>query len=195
MRWEPKQVAAFQRGEDAAIARLYRDHARQVLGWVIRLGGPRLDAEDVAHDVFTTAIRRCADFRGDAAPSTWLFAITRRVVANARRRAAFRRFLGLESAPEPIDDAPGADELVGRMRRRRRVQELLETLSDAHREILVLVDLEDRACPQAAEMLGIPLGTAYSRLHHARRAFSVAAADAGFDAHDAMDGVPAREAR
>jgi len=44
------------------------------------------------------------------------------------------------------------------------------------REVLVLMDLEDHTAPETAVMLGIPVGTVYSRLHHARKAFKRALA-------------------
>lgn len=156
------------------VGAFYRDHAERVLAWSIRLGGPAVDAEDIAHDVFAIALRKLPEFRGDALPSTWLFGITRRVVANARRKAALRRLVGLGDIAELVDSAPGADELVDRLRRRRQVQAALERLRRPHREVIVLIDLEGLAAPEAAEMLEVPVGTVYSRLHTARRAFAVA---------------------
>ena len=171
---DDRELRALRAGEPAAIDRMYRDHGRQVLAWVIRLGGPGLDAEDVAQDVFATAIRRVGGYRGDARLSTWLFAITRNVVANARRRARFRRFFGLDAVPEPPDPGDLPDEQVERMRRRFMVQRALERLPEHQREAIVLCDLDGRTATEAAEMLGIPSGTVYSRLHHARRAFAAA---------------------
>jgi RNA polymerase sigma-70 factor (ECF subfamily) len=185
-------LALLRRGDNAALDRMYRDHGGQVLAWVIRLGGPGLDAEDVAQDVFTQAIRLLPGFRGDAKLSTWLFALTRNVVANARRRAAFRRFLWLESVPEPPQPGDGPDELVEALRRRRMVQDALETLPTKQREALVLVDLDGRSAIEAGEMLGIPAGTVYSRVHNARRAFAEVLASRGIDA--ATLGIP-QEAR
>ena len=52
---------ALARGEAPAIDAFYRSQARRVLDWVRRLGGPWLDAEDVAQDVFTVAIRKLRD--------------------------------------------------------------------------------------------------------------------------------------
>ena len=98
---------ALRAGEGWAVERLYREQAPRVLGWCIRLGGPRLDAEDLAQAVFETALKRSGSFRGDSALSTWLFGITRNTVRNARRRAALRRFVGMESVPEPRDLGPG----------------------------------------------------------------------------------------
>jgi RNA polymerase sigma-70 factor (ECF subfamily) len=171
---------ALRRGDPVALDAFYRAHAKQVLGWAIRLGGPRLDPEDVAHEVFAIAFQKVKWFRGDAAPSTWLFVITRNVVANARRRAAFRRLIGLENGmdelPAPLDPQ---DERLEQRRRRLQVQHALEKLKTAQREVLVLMDLEGRTAPEAAEMLGIPEGTIYSRLHYARKAFKDALARGG----------------
>ena len=69
------------------------------------------DARDVAQEVFIVALRAAPRFRGDARVSTWLFGITRRVLANARRRAALRRFVGLGQIREPAS-AARTDEAV-----------------------------------------------------------------------------------
>lgn len=160
---------------DDSVERFYREHAGDVLRWVIRLGGPYVIAEEVAQDVFATAIRRYPSFRGDSSPRTWLFSITRNVVRNARRRAALRRFVGLDDdAPESIADQPAVDEQVARMRRRRAVQRALETLSTKHREAIVLVDLEGLTAREAGELLGVAEGTISSRLHNGRKGFAAA---------------------
>jgi RNA polymerase sigma-70 factor (ECF subfamily) len=181
----PADLDALRRGEPLALDAFYREHARQVLGWAIRLGGPQVDPEDIAHEVFAIAFRKLRGFRGDAQPSTWLFVITRNVIANARRRAAIRRFVGLETG---MDELPSPDDRqdddLERSRRRRQVQAALERLKAPQREVLVLMDLEGRTAPEAAEMLGIPEGTAYSRLFYARRAFRDALAQSGVTSWD-----------
>ncbi len=180
---EAAYLDALRAGEPWAVERLYREHAARVLAWAIRLGGPRIDPEDASQEVFIVALRRVAGFRGDCALSTWLFGITRRVLANARRRAAIRRFVGLEALPAAA--GPSSDEQAARLLRRRRVQRALERLKENQRLVLVLVDLEQRSAPEVAELLGIPAGTVYSRLHHARRAFALALKREGLSAEDA----------
>lgn len=169
---EPTEnLARLRRLEPDAVDRFYRDHAAAVLGWVIRLGGQRLDADDVAHQVFEVALNKLAGFRGDSTVKTWLYGITRRVVANARRRALFWSFVSLE-AVIGVDPGASPEELSNREGQRRLVQSALEDLSFPMREVVVLVDLEERSAPDVAEMLGVPVGTVYSRVHHARRAFA-----------------------
>src|SRR5690242_8516871 len=87
---EPPRAASF---DD-----IYRAHARRVGRWAERLGGPGVDADEVAQEVFLTVSRRHDEFRGDAKLTTWLFRITRRVAANhrraARRHAVWARLTG-----------------------------------------------------------------------------------------------------
>ncbi len=151
------------------LSAFYRSHAQRVLGWVIRLGGPHLDAEDVAHDVFAVALQRVHTLRDDTKITPWLFGVTRRVVANKRRRASLRRFIGIER--EPVDPGPSAEDHVEGQWARVRVQRALETLSAKHREAVVLVDLEDHSAVEAAEILEVSVGTIYSRLHYGRDKF------------------------
>lgn len=188
----PASLAALRAGDPDAIERFYGEHAATVLGWVIRLGGPRLDTEDVAQEVFIVAIRRLGSFRGDAALTTWLFAITRRVVANARRRAALRTFIGLSDVAEPRTPTEGADLQLERLRRRRAIQHALERLRRPQREVIVLMDLEERTAPEVSALLGIPVGTVYSRLHHARRAFATALRREGLGTEDDHNVLPLR---
>lgn len=177
--WSPEDLAALRLGAPAQVDRMYREHARMVLAWVIRLGGPSLEAEDVAQDVFAVAVRRLPSFRGDCAVSTWLFGITRNVVSNARRRARLRQFFRLDDVPEPPDRRALPDERVELLRRRRLVQQALDTLPAHHREVLVLADFEWRTAPEVSEMLGVAVGTVYSRLHHGRKRFAQALQRAG----------------
>lgn len=155
---------------------LFHTYGPQVLGWCIRLGGPDVDPEDAAQQVFETALRRIDDFRGDCAPSTWLFGITRRVLANLRRRGVVRRWLRLDGGREEDDieaaSEAATDEELDRLRLRRAVVLALEALGREHREVLVLAEIEERPAAEVAEMLGIPIGTVYSRTHAARKAFA-----------------------
>src|SRR3954452_10949688 len=75
------------------VAGVYRTHATQVARWAARLGGPRIDVDDVVQEVFAVVSRKLDGFRGEAKLETWLFRITDRIVRNHRRRWAVRRIL------------------------------------------------------------------------------------------------------
>jgi RNA polymerase sigma-70 factor (ECF subfamily) len=167
-------IAAMKAGDSRALDQFYRTHAKTVLAWVLRLGGPSMDAEDAAQEVFVIALRRVHTFRGEARLTTWLFSITRNVVSNRRRKSAIRRFVGLERAEKVSDGSPGTDERIDSHRQRRLVQLALERLPQNQREVIILMDLEERSAPEVGEMLGVPAGTVYSRLHYARKSFAKA---------------------
>ena len=164
------QLAAVRLGEDAARVALVRAWGPVVLRWCARLGGPGIDLEDTAHDVFLAVLAKLDGLRAAEAFPTWLFQVTRREVNRHRRRAWFRRWVPGAPADgvDPGADHAGAD-LV------RKVQAALEALPAELREVLVLCDLEERSDPEAAALLDLPVGTLKSRLRRARAAFEAEA--------------------
>ncbi len=167
-------IESLQNGAPQALDAFYRQHRARVLRWVIRLGGPYLDAEDVTQDIFAMVFRKVHTFKSGGSETAWLYGVTRRVVANARRRAALRRFIGLDTLAPIPDPGPDVEEELTVLWRRRQVQLALEQLDQSKREVLVLMDLEEHTASETSRMLGIPVGTVYSRLHHARKAFKAA---------------------
>ncbi len=175
---EKAWARALAAGDEAARARLYDTYIADVLGWCRRLGGFGVDPEDAAHDVFVVALDRVGSFRGDSTMRTWMFGVTRRVLANARRRAKTRRLreqlTGRRLAWAP-DRGPGPARATLQHEREQQVHRCLDALSPKHREVLVLCSLEERSAREASELLGVPEATVYSRLHYARAAFRKAA--------------------
>ncbi len=141
-----------------------------VVRWCAHLGGPGVDAEDAAHDVFIVALRRLDRLYDEAHTAAWLFGITRRVLAQHRRRAWVRRWVpGLSI--DPADKARGPAALVSVSETAARVQAVLDQLPAAERDVLVLCLVEERSDREVAEMLGVPHGTVKSRMRRARARF------------------------
>lgn len=185
-----QEVRLAQLGEPDAVERLCARWLPTVLGWTRRLGGSKVHAEDAAHEVLIVALRRLSSLERVSAFKSWLYGITRRVVAAQRRRAWVRRWLpGVE--PTVVDDGPTPLRLAERHAIAGAVWEALDKLPSHHREILVLCDLEERADSEAAELLGIPKGTVKSRLRRAR--LSLRKHLARF-AVETIDGLDDREA-
>jgi RNA polymerase sigma-70 factor (ECF subfamily) len=151
-----------------------------VVRWCAHLGGPGVDAEDAAHDVMIVAIRRMDRLYDEAHAAAWLFGITRRVLAQHRRRAWVRRWVpGL--SVDTADKARGPAALVSLGETSRRIQDVLDRLPLAERQVLVLCLVEDRSDREVSEMLGVPHGTVKSRVRRARARFLELAAEAGLD--------------
>jgi RNA polymerase sigma-70 factor (ECF subfamily) len=161
--------AGCQAGDEGAWRRLIGERAAQVYRWAVLLGLGPADAEDAAQEVFAVAARRIRRCRAEQAFSSWLFQITRRVCANHRRQAWWRRWLrpGADEAAvpafEPVVSPGGADELA--------VRGCLARMSSRLAEVLVLVEVEGFTRDEAAATLGVPPGTVASRLRLARQAF------------------------
>lgn len=151
---------------------LYRAHARFVSGFLARMGAAAVDVGDLTQEVFLVAHRRGGYVEGAARPTTWLAEIAVRVLSTHRRTKRRKPEHGggdvLDAMPA---EAPAADEHLASVRALARVQHCLEGLDDQHRAVFVLYELEGEPCSAIAAALDIPVGTVYSRLHHARRKF------------------------
>lgn len=172
-------IAALHRGEAGAQQDLLAHWLPIVVQWCTRLGGPAVDPEDAAHDVFIIVLRKLDSVWDADHVGPYLFGITRRVLASHRRRAWVRRWVPGVTR-EPVDHV-GPARLVEVSDTGRRVQAAIESLPDIEREVLVLCVIEERADSEAAAMLGVPRNTIKSRLHRAREHFARAARAQGLD--------------
>ena len=166
------------RGEDLdeELDHLYERYSGLVDRWVRRLGGPGADVEDLTHDIFVVALRRRAEFRGDASPATWLFRITDRVVAGRRRRSLVRRWLFARSAHELAErpEQPTALDQLERRERHLRLYAALDRIPHAYRTALILYEIEGLSGQQVADLVGIDVKAVWVRLHRARAKLLVA---------------------
>jgi RNA polymerase sigma-70 factor (ECF subfamily) len=160
-------------GDRGAFDRLVALHMPQVWATVWRMLRHREDTEDVVQEIFVTAHRSLAGFRGDSKFSTWLhrIAVTRALNHLERVEEKMRR------ASDPIDDGPvvAAPSATPSPLRALEAKELMRRLADclaklpgAWRAVLALRDAEGRSYEEIARTIGIELGTVRSRLARAR---------------------------
>ncbi|MEL6347309.1 MAG: sigma-70 family RNA polymerase sigma factor [Myxococcota bacterium] len=159
---------AVERGEAGAMNQLIAAWLPMVIAWCGRLGGPKINREDAAHDVMIVVIKRHQKVDGASKFPAWLFSVTRNIISRHRRKAWLRRWV-----PGDVPDA--ADPISTRRPEfsdtARWVWEVLEELPDAQREALILCDLEGRTREEAAELLAVPVGTVKGRLRLGRKRF------------------------
>jgi RNA polymerase sigma-70 factor (ECF subfamily) len=139
-----------------------------------RLGVRSADLEDALQEVFIVVHRRLATFDGSSRFSTWLFGICLRVASGERRRAHVRRERSTDTLDESPDSRPGSDpeQTALRHEAERRLELALNGLSLERRAVFVMFEIEGMPAGAIADMLGIPIGTVYSRLSTARAEFS-----------------------
>jgi RNA polymerase sigma-70 factor (ECF subfamily) len=166
------QRARIRAGDAAAFGQLFEAHAGEVYRHVVRSTGGWSAAEDVVSLTFLEAWRLREKLRpeGDSV-LPWLLGIATNVLRNTRR-AARRHAAALIRLP-PAETMPDfADEVVNRMRDSEQLAAAaaaLRRLREAEREVFTLCVWSGLDYAQAAEALGVPIGTVRSRLSRARR--------------------------
>jgi len=152
---------------------VYRSYAQDAARWARYLGGTRVEVEDVVQDVFLVVSRRLADFRGDARISSWLFEITRKVVANHRRRQRWRFWRAskrdeLANIPSYVRD-PQAE--LERQQAGVLFYRTLDKLPEKYRTVLVLFEIEGLSTHDIADLCRLNWSTVKVQLHRARELF------------------------
>lgn len=140
---------------------------------VRRLGVRERDVEDAAQQVLFVAARKLESIRPGSERS-FLFQTALRVAATQRRTYARRREEMLEpnvEAGEIVDRGPSTDELLSMRRARQQLDAILDEMPLDLRAVFVLHELEEEPIATIAITLGIPAGTAASRLRRARALF------------------------
>lgn len=157
-------------GSEDAFAALVARHERRAWNIALRMTGREADAEDATQEAFLSVLRGAAAFRGDARFTTWFH----RIVVNASYDALRRR----ERAPMPVEDdellatiAPAGDR-TGEVDFSVDVSRALAAIPEEHRAVVILHDVHDLGFDEIAEIMGIPVGTAKSRLHRGRVALA-----------------------
>jgi RNA polymerase sigma-70 factor (ECF subfamily) len=166
-----------------------------------------VDAEDLTQETFLRAYEHWSTFRPGTNCRQWLFAICRHAYLRDRKRAA--RFVATDDpdhesfAARALYDfaaTSGLGALFDRVDLGPSIERGISELPDDYRETLLLIEVEDRSYADAADILGVPIGTVRSRLFRARRllqesliehardrGFYVITGGAGNDAHRAEE--------
>jgi RNA polymerase sigma-70 factor (ECF subfamily) len=163
---------------------IYTSYADFVWRTLRRHGVPPDDAHDAIQEVFLVVHRTLGGFEGRSSLPTWLFTICRSV-ARDRRQRAHRRFEVTRSEPH-VEDADLRADAAARAEHNRRLAQLETILAGMEpelRDVFVLFEVEDMTGEEISRALTVPLGTVYSRLQVARKAFKqgVARLEAGRD--------------
>jgi RNA polymerase sigma-70 factor, ECF subfamily len=137
---------------------------------VRRLGVRDGDADDAAQKVFLVVAQKLALIE-PGSEQAFLFSTAMRVASHVRRDYRLAREAGANDFDQLTDSRPLADELTDRYRARKLVDSVLEDMPMELRAALVLYEVEEMTTPEVAATLGIPLGTAASRLRRAREEF------------------------
>ncbi len=171
MKDEARLIDEALGGDSAAFGQLVTRYQDRLYNTLVHVVGSREAAYDAVQDAFVQAYVKLDTFQRASAFYTWLYRIAFNMAVSRRRRE--KPTVSVEHAREvlghePIDrgEAPGA-----RMEQKERacqVQAGLARISEEHRSILILREIDGCSYEQIAEILDLPIGTIRSRLHRAR---------------------------
>ena len=168
-------MLAARAGDTRALNALVTRYEPRVYRFSYRLTGDADEAAEVAQDTLLAMTRSLGTFRGESALSTWLYSVARRF-SLSRHRQRTRRL----AREAPLDEAegvppgmlrspaPSPEEMTVARERDAAINGALGRLSPAHREVLLLRDVEGLTASEVSKVLGIGVRAVKSRLHRAR---------------------------
>jgi RNA polymerase sigma-70 factor (ECF subfamily) len=170
-------VRHAQRGDMRAFEELTARHRDKVYSRAFSMMRHEDDALDLSQEAWVKAWQRLEQFQGDSSFATWITRIVINLCLDAMRR---QKRLHAESIEQMDEDSGGVerqmpvlivDPLEGLERRelRKRIDEAMAQLSDAHRTVLVLHEFEGLEYKECAKRMNCSIGTIMSRLFYARR--------------------------
>jgi RNA polymerase sigma-70 factor (ECF subfamily) len=169
----------YARGEDAALAELYRVGAPRLRAFLLRLGGDATLAEDLTQDAFLRIHRARGSFAEGAAALPWMIAIARNAFLDQSRRRAVRRAEradpeGAAAAEPPAPPSTRGDEALAAREMLDVVQATLRDLPALQRDAFVLIRFEGLSVAEAAQVLGTTEGAVKVRAFRAYEALRAA---------------------
>jgi len=150
---------------------LVRKYQDRLYNSLVHFMGSASEAEDVAQEAFVLAYTRLDSFRGDSAFYTWLYRIAVNTAISQKRKrrptVSTDRQLPTDTVQD-TSDGHAPEHAMLREETVTQVHQALDLLSEEHREILVLREIEGYDYDAISELCEIPVGTVRSRLHRAR---------------------------
>jgi RNA polymerase sigma-70 factor (ECF subfamily) len=175
-------VDAAKVGDRDAFRTLFERYQRRAYSLAYGVVRNPDDALDIVQDAFIKAHRYLDKFEGTSSFYTWLYRIVMNLAIDHIRKS--RRSKAVDFSDLTVkegDEAVGEEDLLPRIlgghpgralmdkEIRRRIEEALGELSDNHRAVLVMRELEGLSYEEMAQVMGCSKGTIMSRLFHARR--------------------------
>lgn len=139
--------------------------------FALRISGDQHDAEDLVQRACVRALERAHQLQPGTAPLSWMFSIVQSTWINELRARSVRSRSGmewdddfLETVADPAARTPEQQVMDG------QIVKAVQRLPEAQRVVMLMVGVEGLSYNEAAEALGVPIGTIMSRLSRARQA-------------------------
>lgn len=190
---DQERITATLAGDASAYESLVLKYQDRLFNTLYRITGSREEAEDVAQEAFVQAYVKLSSFQGKSQFYTWLYRIAFNLSVSRRRKK--RPVISVDQTQEvtgnePVDNLPGAQEQLEQEEDVLTVHAALARLSEDHRKILVLRELDGCDYESISETLELPIGTVRSRLFRARQQLKEELERTGYSWDDELGGSP-----
>ncbi|MDP8214202.1 MAG: sigma-70 family RNA polymerase sigma factor [Candidatus Euphemobacter frigidus] len=171
-------VRATRKGDREAFGELVRKYQGKIYSLAYGMVGNPAAADDLAQEIFLKTYRNIKKFRFKSSFYTWLYRIALNTVITRRKKLREDKHLELKPQILDIQGSPylparlqgeKGDRAMTRKELRRDIRQALETLSDKHKAVVVMHDIEGIPHNDIAGIISCSEGTVRSRLHYARR--------------------------
>jgi RNA polymerase sigma-70 factor (ECF subfamily) len=153
-----------QGNEDALETIVFRYHSK-IFSYVYRMSKDYHNANDITQEVFIKVCRNIKKYKDEFLFKTWIYVIASNTCKDYLKSAYVQKTVtGLEMPENILDDVDTPEELLLKQSEREKIMEVLNTLPDIHREVIILRFYEELKLEEIAAILNIPLGTVKSRL-------------------------------
>jgi RNA polymerase sigma-70 factor, ECF subfamily len=174
-------MARFGRGDSRAFEILVRRHQRSVLNFIYRFIGDRIEAEDLAQEVFLKAWQSAAAYKPTAKFTTWIYRIAANLCINKQKYNRIRRLfmvspsrkeeeaLGDEFYADHAGKSPSPEDLLLVAERRRQILNAIQQLPANQRMALVLKRYDDLSYKEISKIMDLSVSAVDSLVVRAKR--------------------------
>jgi RNA polymerase sigma-70 factor (ECF subfamily) len=163
-------VAGYLSGDEKSFEILMNRHMKSVYNFVYRLVPKHIDVDDIVSETFFKVWKNLKKFRAGENFNTWCFTIARNTAYDKMRKKSALAFSDFDDADGEnfltdtvVDQEPLAPEILERAENEKIVEGILERVSPADREILLLRYVNEFTFEDIGKILGKPLNTVKSR--------------------------------
>ncbi|MCS6862554.1 MAG: sigma-70 family RNA polymerase sigma factor [Abditibacteriales bacterium] len=170
-------------GDAEAFDALWQRHGKAIFNFIYRFVGDRQEAEDLTQETFVRVLQNAPSFNSHQRWTTWVYHIATNLCIDTHRKAQHRQAVSLDECLGEDDQTLGdilpdpqanTEEMAQQRALRRDIRRAIRALPMEQRMVVLLSQYQGMTYQEIAEVMGCPLGTVKSRMHHALKALRAA---------------------
>jgi RNA polymerase sigma-70 factor (ECF subfamily) len=166
---DPDLLRRLASGDIGALGELYDRYHEPLRRFLTRATSNAEDVDDLVHATFLAAAKSASKYDGRPCCRPWLVGIAVQLLR--RRRRSLGRLVAVWSSLRSM--TTGTTDPRAALQARTDVHQALGRVSEVKRITLLLAEVEGLTCAEIAQVLAVPIGTVWTRLHAARRELRV----------------------